>query len=687
MADINANPLGAGGGPLDDDINLELPSDDEIADLNPFVVLGNKNSSANPITSSPIVENTNSNSTNVVSNASARPGAINDTISPNQNNGSLSQEELIRQAAQPGQALRVPPKESDGTMQATIGDPLGENIANNRIQEGSFGGIETRSRADQMPEPGQIIGMSPLQDGNAIPVPPQVDDLDNVQNVKSSPEIAPQPDLGSERKGAKMGAATLFGLLIILLAGLAGGVVMVNGSGTRVPLLYNLITKLPTGLSALNQQSISAVQSQKTYVGQLDIKLDSGSENSSFSLTSETAQFTSADFGYLIPATLTTSGVNDTSIYLANSDDNLTAGSDINYLIDATRQAQSSSGESTTVVNRLDGSEVNYSILTPILRPIPVTQILKSGAKEQSYEKSVGKSVAVYKSTLNIKDIEAWFPKDATLTNFSSVVHYAWKTALPTSVQVSGQINYKGQSYEYNYDLIVSNFDKKLDAGLDENLTLMVNTKQGELSTMNVFANQIGLNMSDILNDISGLSSSSVPVLPSGGTTTSGVNSQTTETPSASATTSVEPTTVSPSASASPTIIVPSGEGTTAALAAITTVPPKPSTTVSNEAKARDIQRKRDLADMASALTEYYRRYGSYPVVTGSVQAGSSSSLIQALVPSIMTKMPLDPLKSTYWYTYTSNGTTFSLRSVAENYADTAASQGGTFAFFEKRSE
>jgi hypothetical protein len=64
-------------------------------------------------------------------------------------------------------------------------------------------------------------------------------------------------------------------------------------------------------------------------------------------------------------------------------------------------------------------------------------------------------------------------------------------------------------------------------------------------------------------------------------------------------------------------------------------------------------------------------------------QTLASTTLLQALVPTYLTKLPVDPLTHTYWYEYKSDGSTYYLRCVAEDASDTTAHQGLTYSYLE----
>lgn len=107
------------------------------------------------------------------------------------------------------------------------------------------------------------------------------------------------------------------------------------------------------------------------------------------------------------------------------------------------------------------------------------------------------------------------------------------------------------------------------------------------------------------------------------------------------------------------------------------------SATLSTE-KARDSQRKADLASIAKALEGYQAVLGKYPKASGTEKVLSTSgTLYSALVPTYLATIPLDPNDPTNYYGYESNGTTYKLSSVLEDKTDASGKQvGSNFLYF-----
>lgn len=88
--------------------------------------------------------------------------------------------------------------------------------------------------------------------------------------------------------------------------------------------------------------------------------------------------------------------------------------------------------------------------------------------------------------------------------------------------------------------------------------------------------------------------------------------------------------------------------------------------------KFKDSTRKSDISRIKEALGEYKEAEGSYLDTKGQVVKTSDkdSALEDALVPSYLDSLPVDPNDPDFWYGYKSNGKTYELWSVLENKDD-----------------
>jgi len=93
-------------------------------------------------------------------------------------------------------------------------------------------------------------------------------------------------------------------------------------------------------------------------------------------------------------------------------------------------------------------------------------------------------------------------------------------------------------------------------------------------------------------------------------------------------------------------------------------------------AKARDEIRKRDLAQIQSAIESYYQENDSYPQAEELDQIDRSNSLVaDQLVPDNITQIPKEPLFDRHFYGYLSDGESYSLSCVIENKEDEEAEE------------
>jgi len=105
---------------------------------------------------------------------------------------------------------------------------------------------------------------------------------------------------------------------------------------------------------------------------------------------------------------------------------------------------------------------------------------------------------------------------------------------------------------------------------------------------------------------------------------------------------------------------------------------PTPSQTTSTVAD-RDSQRKNDLANIAKSLEQYKTAHSQYPKSGGSEKISASfGTLYSALVPTYLSKIPLDPDDPKYYYGYESGGSQYTLSAVLEDIADSDGQKVGS---------
>lgn len=97
-----------------------------------------------------------------------------------------------------------------------------------------------------------------------------------------------------------------------------------------------------------------------------------------------------------------------------------------------------------------------------------------------------------------------------------------------------------------------------------------------------------------------------------------------------------------------------------------------------------DQQRKNDLAQIKSALEEYFTETQAYPISkTASKISESTSVAYKALVPKYLEEMPTDPASPTKYYGYKSaDGTSFELTAVLDNTSDSEGTPRGSYTFY-----
>jgi hypothetical protein len=438
------------------------------------------------------------------------------------------------------------------------------------------------------------------------------------------------------------------GLLVALALLGGGGYVMASG-GSRIPVLYTFATGLKTDGLGVAKDALAFVAAQNSYqqAGSTRISLQEASDSlggTSTPLTLIASQATAAEpLHYRSSNKATTGRLGITfnanpeiPVYFTTTSDVLEEGEWLFNL----------PANTVDPMVAAKGEDVKKSLLYPALVPLSLTDILSSLTKETAYEKVEGRSIAHYTYEIDSEALKSSLPEGAKLQSAKADVYYTFKTSEPIKVVVKGVLTYAETDYDFTHEYSYGSWGKALETGANEDLDKVINSDltPGELaaSSFNAFVPQLGIDYS------------SLPV-------------------------TLEPGTVSPSEEA----VVPSGESITAIGAKITSPPPAPQAVVSLEAQRRDQQRLIDLGDLKKALDNYHVKEGKYPVTNSLEQTQSSQTLLTALVPTYITGLPVDPLRSTYWYEYSSDGTTYFLRSVAEDKANSQAKPGKVYSYFE----
>lgn len=97
-----------------------------------------------------------------------------------------------------------------------------------------------------------------------------------------------------------------------------------------------------------------------------------------------------------------------------------------------------------------------------------------------------------------------------------------------------------------------------------------------------------------------------------------------------------------------------------------------------------DQQRKNDLAQIKSALEEYFTDTQKYPISKEVSKISEATSVVyKALVPKYLEEMPADPAAPTKYYGYKSaDGTSFELTAVLDNTGDSEGIKRGNYTFY-----
>lgn len=448
------------------------------------------------------------------------------------------------------------------------------------------------------------------------------------------------------RRSTPIGLA-LAGLMVAVLL-LGGGAYVLALMGTRIPVLYPVVTGLKTSGVDVSKDAKAYLTKQSSYqqYGELSItSKDSSSKPSLPTGDSTTATLTAARnavtnssplvydlaLGRLVGKEgITLDSNSELAVYVR------TAGTDATGLW--TVNLPSSTANPLITVKDAD---LKQSLLYPLLQPVPLPDILAAVSKETGYQKISGQQVAHYTYTLNASSLAKYLPEGGTFSQLTAEVYYSWKTSEPLLAIVNGTFTYQNVTYQLQQHFDYHNWGQTLATDTDAYLAAVTgdDTSSKPVSaSVSKLVDELGVSLATIPNTIP---------------------------------------------AATETAITPSGEKITAVTSPITTVPTGIAATATATAIVRDTQRLSDLSDLKKALQKYKTKEGNYPITTGLVQTRSSQTLLDALVPTYLTAMPVDPLPNTFWYEYKSDGSTFTLRSVAEDKTNAQAKAGKAFSYFE----
>lgn len=697
-----ADPIG--GSPIDDEIKEE-----DVSDLSPFKVLPGKN--APQVVPPPVAAPTPL--------AAAAPAA---PVAPG-----VTREELLKQAAEaPEQSFILPPP---GTISATTPPAAPAPVAVPPTGAIVPPPLTMELDKNQTVPVTKIVKPLDMAEGGRIAPKDADDGKANVmelnrelrpvaaQSAPSRPSTLtpPRPGVNVVAPMSTLGAASVpprdpkgmvtiqapprarrslmpivLILIVVLLAGLVGtGYVMAKNNGTRVPYFYKMVSGLEPNAKGATSQAYDYVGSQTSYgfIGKISLnQQSSGTSGAPVLSTSDQAGSVTTLSAEYSQGQFSNKGAN----YLGNVSLAVNGKTPIPAALKAEAKGSADtnwsfyfSQNSAAEVLKFNETEASKSLLYPMLKPIPLEKLLPAFQQELAYAlqttKKEGAPLAAYKVALKADDLKSFFPDGATLQNPTLTIRYAWSGSFPTAQPASAEIDatmvYKQLTYVYSSQVSYQDWGKPIDTQIDVSFSKL----SGDTSTAKTIdlANLIGqfgiLGLDSLPNTIGG--SSGTPV----------VTPSPSPSPSATATATPTPTaSPSPSPSASGSgMVTPTGNGITVVGSAITTNPPVPTSPASEAAKIRDAQRLKDLTDLKTALLAYKAAKGSFPKSLSYEQTVQGTVLVPALVGTYITKLPTDPVPSVYWYQYKSDGSTFTLRGVAEDSSNAKVTRGSTFYFYE----
>ena len=435
---------------------------------------------------------------------------------------------------------------------------------------------------------------------------------------------------------------------LILLAGVG---FLLGAQGVRVPVFYQMVTKLqPNGVrEAASALRVVTAHQKYSYAdgSEIAVGLQGGSTKPLLPDSTSTSPV-------VTPISTLAATVQDGT--RTTSDDSFSGtlsvvadhGSGVTLQIAGVKETGGILWQvrlplnKTPTIHAINTAPINETLLTSLLHPAPLRTVLAAVSKENSYAKKTvnGQQLAVYVYTLKPQALTGLLPTNVSFSTATAEVTYAWKTGLPTQVNLVGAFRFQNQQYSYRNTALYGNWDTAAPAAVGE----VASAQNPAVLPTGEFVAQLGLTP----KALPGLDPAAAAALP-------------TELPA----------------------ITPTGNTVTAVSAPITTVPPLLTQPASAEAKARDVQRRHDLADLQTALERYKTVVGGYPKVQPFEQTGSSATLLKELVPRFLTAVPVDPTSTTFWYEYSSDGNTYLLRAVAEDASRPEVKQGTSFSYYE----
>lgn len=466
----------------------------------------------------------------------------------------------------------------------------------------------------------------------------------------------PAPGFGAQPR-SKAGLYSVIGVLVVLVIFGAAGYILAAG-GARVPVFYTMISGQNTNGTQVMRDMAAAIKAEKSYTLNTQVKISPKTSGEQQALP--TSEGTSTQVSSIL--SLSEASLYEGDVFTGQESISINGGSSLDVALETTSSenwfAYFPEASTPTVVSA-SPSELNRTLLYPALKPMSLEDYANAATSLSKPAKRLSKDTDITVSAYNVtafdeSKLSIHLPVDAKITSATGIVEVSWKgkpnvANRPVRASLDMNFTYKGTDYTLKEVWEVTTWSAALDTAKNPDLkNLAERNKAVEAPTMSTtsFIGQLGIGSLSLLpNTID----ASTAVTDSGGLGT----------------------------------VTPTGEVITVVGTAITVIPAAPDQPAGEEAIKRDTQRKSDLVALQTALEGYKKDNERYPVSGGLVQTVSSSTLFDALVPKYLTAMPVDPLKSTYWYEYESDGSTFTLRSVLEDASDTLAKKGTVFSYYE----
>jgi hypothetical protein len=646
------NPLvtGVGANPLADS-NLDQEVDDESEALSPFHILQQHQPNPQP-SQAPL--------------------------------NSLSKDELVQLAAtQPAQSFHLPSKEVlDDTIIGEMPPPPDPAVL--RIPTSNLDLESPLSPLTSVTPPSVTPPFTPTPVAPIVSAPP-------VQAPPSLASMPPSPihnatlpaDTPKTKSDSRVGLYAIVGLVIGLII-LGGGAYALAENGVRVPILYSKVSGLPSSGVALNQAALKKLSAYKSYqgAGELNISVQNSGKVK--------APSTSLVGGSLVSHIQSQYSIADWDTQTNKVQTMASLSSDIpknvGLGIDATADDNYLSLYFPTNISvknyKLSTSDLKNSLLYPILVPISSIDDLNLVQKELGYQKKKvnGLAAAAYTFSVNQSSLANFLPSGAQIKSSSLEIDYVWQQELPVASSINVDFTYLSQEYVLQEAWNFGDWDLPISSANATSLAPLLTAKMANLQPISLV---------DTIANL-GFQSNSLSTETSTANTTNSNNSPTpSPTPSPTASQTPAQATASPGIAATPMngALVPSGGAISSLLSPLSTTPSinysQPATSAATD---RDTQRLKDLQELQKALQSYKSSVGSYPVTNGFEQTRSSESLFSALVPNYLFEMPVDPLNNSYYYAYSSDGTSYTLRAVAEDAKASGAIAGPDHYYFELKS-